>query len=146
MEKNMIDGLTLRAWHKELKVMCEVRVIRLICPDGEPHVILYNDQYLSMIRVFLLSEVEIDRGLEIRDNNGQMIFENDIVQVVEETISHGDQYIRGVVRYMPYFAQWVISFTSCDVPISMYIETGIEVVGHYHNRGGLLPWDIQDED
>jgi len=146
MEKSMIDGLTLRAWHKELKVMCEVHGIRLASATGTCDVILYHDQNLLANRLFLLSEVEIDRGLEIRDDNDQMIFENDIVKVIEETISHGDQYILGVVRYMPYFAQWVISFASCDVPISMYTEMGIEVVGHYHNRGGLLPWDIQDED
>ncbi|MFW9871896.1 MAG: YopX family protein [Candidatus Thorarchaeota archaeon] len=82
--------------------------------------------------------IAFDQYIKRNDCHNNKLYENDIVEVVEETISHGDELIRGIISYDDTSCQWVINLKSESIPLCHFIDLGIEKIGNIYENEDLL--------
>ncbi len=87
--------------------------------------------------VFISSQAlthEYERDMCVCLGEGCMpIYENDIVRVVEDTISHGDQLIIGVIT-IPNMYEVMIDFPCESRSLCFFTDTGIELIGNMYDN------------
>ena len=82
---------------------------------------------------------ETEQYINIEDEDGNMIYENDIVTTIESTIK-GDVIINGIVEYSESFASYMINFPQYGVSklLNDFIDLGLNVIGNIHNNSELV--------
>lgn len=76
----------------------------------------------------------------LKDENKIEIYEEDIVRTIEQTMSHGDIEIIGVVEYDENDACYRIFFPKYgeSIPLCSFIELGIEVIGNEFENPDII--------
>jgi uncharacterized phage protein (TIGR01671 family) len=95
--------------------------------DAKPHHIIVQNNV-----AFSIDPNTLGQYIEINDEDGNMVYENDIVRTVEETISKGDLEIVGIVDYAKELGAYIINFPQYGTSklLNDFIDIGIEVIGN----------------
>ena len=82
---------------------------------------------------------EVEQYININDENGSMIFENDIISTIEETMK-GDEEVIGYIEYSEIFGAYVIAFPQYGTTtmLSEYIDMDLEIIGNVHRDYSLF--------
>lgn len=86
-------------------------------------------------------EIELMQYTGLKDVYGkELLYEDDIIEVVEPTISKGDITIKGHIIYSNDYAAWMIDFPQHGECRALYhfTDTGFEVIGNIHANPNLL--------
>jgi len=136
-----------RAWDKVHEVMCYVEKLTWTILENK-EIMMNNIEELSAIRHsdgegysgYVGDDFIITQYIGRKDNNNVKIYEKDIVQVVEQTISQGDMFLIGVIQYDPLLCTYMVDFPDygTSVSIGQFIELGIIVVGNLFENQELL--------
>jgi len=81
---------------------------------------------------------DVQQFTGFKDENGKDVFEGDIIETIEETISKGNLIISGEIIYDD--GSWLVDFAMFGVAreLSSFTDLGIEVIGNVWENPELL--------
>jgi len=84
-------------------------------------------------------EFEVMQFTGLKDEHGNDIYEGDIVETVEQTMSHGDEIVCGEVVWDKHFG-FMLDFSNygTQTAIGAFIDLGTKVIGNIYENPELL--------
>lgn len=76
----------------------------------------------------------------LKDENKKEIYEGDIIQTIEQTMTHGDVEVIGVVEYDENSACYVLMLPQYgnSISINNFTELGMEIIGNENQNPNII--------